>query len=203
MLSTAFTTRTSLRGASRLRTISGENRVSAAEIAILFACGALAALAIGLVHLRVGMPGHAIFRAVLPMAMGLALVPRRSSGMVMSFGAGVTAAAMSVGQFGFFPPAALLSILILGPALDVALLGKPQGWRLYTRFILAGAAANLAAFSAKVALVALGWEMRGGRHFMEFWSAPLLSFAIWGAVAGLVSAAICFRLRAHDDLRRA
>jgi hypothetical protein len=185
-----------------MRAISGAGRVSAAEIAVLFACGALAAVAIGLVHLRMGSPGHAIFRAVLPMAMGLALVPRRSSGMVMSFGAGLTSAAMSVGQIGFFPPAALLSILVLGPALDAALLGKPQGWRLYARFILAGALANLVAFSAKVALVALGWEMRGGRHFMDFWSTAFISFVIWGAVAGLVSAAVCFRLRANDDLRR-
>jgi hypothetical protein len=192
-----------LRGASRLRVISGADRVSAAEIAILFAFGAAAAMAIGLVHLRLGSPGNAIFRAVLPMAMGLALVPRRSSGMVMSFGAGLTAAAMSVGHVGFFPPAALLSILILGPALDVALLGKPQGWRLYARFILTGAAANLFAFATKVALVALGLEMRGGRHFMEFWSMALVWFVFWGAVAGLVSAAICFRLRADDDLRRA
>jgi hypothetical protein len=203
MLSTAFATRASLRGASRLRAISAETRVSAAEIAILFACGALASVAIGLVHLRMGSPGHAIFRAVLPMALGLALVPRRSSGMVMSFGAGVTSAAMSVGQIGFFPPAALLSILCLGPSLDVALLGRPRGWRLYARFILAGAIANLTAFSAKVALVALGWEMRGSRQFMEFWSAALVSFVLWGAVAGLVSAAVCFRLRANNDLRRA
>jgi hypothetical protein len=203
MLSTAFATRTSLRGASRLPAISGTARVTAAEIALLFACGALAAMAIGLVHLRMGSPGHAIFRAVLPMAMGLALVPRRSSGMVMSLGAGLTSGAMSVGQVGFFPPAALLSILVLGPALDVALLGKPQGWRLYARFILAGALANLIAFSAKVALFALGWQMRGSRQFMEFWSAALVSFVIWGAVAGLVSAAVCFRLRADNDLRRA
>jgi hypothetical protein len=160
-------------------------------------------MAIGLVHLRMGSPGHAIFRAVLPMAAGLALVPRRSSGMVMSFGAGVTAAAMSVGHLGFFPPAALLSILVLGPALDVALLGKPQGWRLYARFIVAGAAANLLAFAAKVVVVALGGEMRGSRHFMDFWSTALVWFVFWGAVAGLVSAAICFRLRADDDLRRA
>jgi hypothetical protein len=123
--------------------------------------------------------------------------------MVMSFGAGVTAAAMSVGHLGFFPPAALLSILVLGPALDVALLGKPQGWRLYARFIVAGAAANLLAFAAKVVVVALGGEMRGSRHFMDFWSTALVWFVFWGAVAGLVSAAICFRLRADDDLRRA
>ena len=76
----AFATRSNLRTASRLPTLSSEAKVSAAELATLLACGALAALAIGLLHLQFRVPGHAILRAVLPMAFGLALVPRRSAG---------------------------------------------------------------------------------------------------------------------------
>ena len=109
---------------------------------------------------------------------------------------------MSAGHLGFFPPAALFSLLALGPVLDLALLGRPQGWRLYVRFIMAGAAANLLAFAVKAATVQLGWQVAGSRDFTSFWSSALIWFALCGALAGLLSAAVWFRLRASDDLRR-
>ena len=105
-----FATKPNLRSASRLPALAGAARISAAEVAALLACGALAALAVGLVHLPIRIPGHAILRGVLPMAMGLALVPRRSAGMIMAIGAGATAAAMSWAHIGRFPAAAVLSI---------------------------------------------------------------------------------------------
>ena len=147
MFADAFAPKLNLQKSSRLPAISGAARISAAELACLLACGAMAALAIGLLHLSLRMPGHAILRGVLPMAMGLALVPRRSAGTVMAIGAGVTATAMSAGQIGSFPPTAMLSVLALGPVLDLALLGRSSGWRLYARFVIAGAVANLLAFA--------------------------------------------------------
>ena len=149
------------------------------------------------------MPGHAILNGVLPMSLGMALVPRRSGGIVMSIGAGLIAAAMSWGGFGRFQPAAVLSILALGPVLDVATAGRPQGWLLYARFAIAGAIANLLAFALRFGTSLYGWDLPGSRQFATFWSAALLSFILCGAAAGLVSAVIWFRLRArHDDLRR-
>ena len=133
------------------------------------------------------------------MAMGLALVPRRSAGMVMAFGAALTAAVLSWGNFGRFPAAAVLSILALGPVLDLALMGNAQGWRLYARFAAAGAVANLLAFAARVATAYFGWELSGSRSFMSFWSAGLVSFILCGAVAGLISAALWFRLRTSES----
>ena len=193
----AFRTEPSLAQSSRL-TLSGtrDQRITAAEIALLFGCGALAAAAVGMLHLRMGVPGHAILRAVLPMAMGLALVPRRSGGTIMAAGAGLTSAAMSAAQVGVFQPAAMLSVLAL------ALLGKPQGWRLYARFAAAGALANMLAYIVKIATVQLGWSAAGGRQFLSFGIMALISFVLCGALAGLVSAAICFRSRVADDLRR-
>lgn len=192
-----FAAKLNLRTASRLPKLSGDARVSTAEVACLLACGALAALAVGLVHLPIRVPGHAILRGVLPMAMGLALVPRRSAGMVMAVGAGMSAAAMSWGGIGRFPPAAVLSILALGPVLDVALAGRARGWRLYVRFAVAGAVANLLAFALRAASSWLGWEFSDSRQFMSFWSFALVAFILCGAVAGVVSAAVWFRLR--DD----
>jgi hypothetical protein len=198
----AFATKPALRVASRLPALSREAGISIAEVVLLLACGAFSALAIGMLQLQIRVPGHAILRAVLPMAFGFALVPRRSSGILMSIGAGLTAAAMSLGHIGRFPPAAMLSVLALGPVLDMALAGNPQGWRLYARFAAAGALANLLGFLARFATAQMGWEFQGSRQFTDFWLTALPSFILCGAIAGLVSAAIWFRRRVDDDLRR-
>jgi hypothetical protein len=114
--------------------------------------------------------------------------------MVMGSGAGVAAGMMMMSGFGRFQPAALLSVLLLGPVLDVALSGRPTGWRLYARFVAAGVVANCAAFATRFAVAVLGYRLQGGRQFLEFWQAALGSFLVCGAVAGLVSAALWFRL---------
>jgi hypothetical protein len=154
----------------------------------------MAAIAVGAFHLQIRLPGHAILRGVIPLALGLALVPRRSSGMVMSVGAGITAAAMTWDQIGRFPPAAILSVVALGPVLDLALSGEPRGWRLYARFVAAGALANLLAFVIRLGTALAGWDFRGSRQFTEFWPFALTTFVLCGALAGLISAALWFRL---------
>ena len=202
MLSIAFATRTNLRVASRLPAWSQQARISTAELALLLACGALAAVAVGMLQMRIALPGHAILRAVIPMALGLAMVPRRSAGTVMSCGAAMTALAMQAVSVGNFQPAALLGVLALGPVLDAVLVGRPTGWRLYARFSAGGALANLAAFAVRFGIAWLGWEPAHSRGIAPFWSMALVSFLLCGLVAGLVSAAFWFRLRANDDLRR-
>jgi hypothetical protein len=165
-------------------------------------------MAVGFLHLSLRVPGHAILRGVLPMAVGFALVPRRLAGTVMAIGAGVTAAGLSAMHFGRFPVPAMLSVLALGPVLDVALLGKLNGWRLYVRFIVAGAVANLLAYALKLAGVGLGIEMfAGGREFVRFALPVVLSsYILCGALAGFLGAAACFRASPGgyrgDDLRR-
>jgi hypothetical protein len=194
MLATAFAPQASLRDSSRVPAISRTAGTSAAELACLLVCGAMAALAVGLLHLSLRVPGHAILRGAIPMAMGLALVPRRFAGIVMAIGAGIMSTAMSAGQIGIFPPTAMLSVLAFGPILDVALLGESKGWGLYLRFAIAAAIANLLAFALYMASVRLGIEMGGGGRFMSFgWSIMLTSFILCGALAGLVSAVVWFR----------
>src|SRR4249920_3160812 len=104
----AFATKPSLRIASRLPSLSDEARVSAAEVACLLACGAASALAVGLIHYSFGIPGIAILRGVLPIALGFAIVPRRSAGITMSMGAGATAATMNAAHLGEFQIPALV-----------------------------------------------------------------------------------------------
>ncbi|HEX5471124.1 MAG TPA: hypothetical protein VFW73_04525 [Lacipirellulaceae bacterium] len=203
MLATAFAPQLNLRSSSRMTVISRTAGITATELICLFACGGLAAVAVGFLHLSFRVPGHAILRGALPMALGLALVPRRLAGIVMSIGAGITSIAMSFGHVGVFPPTAMLSVLALGPILDVAMHGQSKGWRLYARFIVAGAMANLLAFGLKMAGVTLAIEaVRGGGLFQSFGSVAAVSYALCGALAGLIGAAVWFRIRVDDDLRR-
>jgi hypothetical protein len=203
MLAKTFAPQLSLRTSSRLPAISRADTVSLSEFVCLLLCGALAAAAIGFLHLSLRIPGHAILRGVLPLSFGLALVPRRWAGIIMSIGAGTCAAAMSAAQLGSFPATAMLSMLALGPVMDLALLGKATGWRLYARFIVAGAIANLLALGLKMAGFRLAIEMGGGGQFARFpWYVLLASYVLCGALAGLIGAAVCFRARVDDDLRR-
>jgi hypothetical protein len=64
------------------------------------------------------IPGHAILRAVLPMAIGLALVPRKNGGTVM----GVAALGGELPGLG-----ACTSLALLGPMLDLALRSSAAG----------------------------------------------------------------------------
>ncbi len=175
----------------------------------------LAAFAVGLLHPALRVPGHAILRGALPMAMGLALVPRRSAGIIMAVGAGATSLAMSAAHIGVFPATSMLGVLALGPVLDLALLGQSAGWKLYLRFAAGGAVANLVAFVLRTAGLQLGIEsgghggggggngMGGGAgQLTNYGSTALVSFLICGALAGLVSGAAWFRARVYDDLRR-
>jgi hypothetical protein len=205
MFANAFASHAGLRESSRVPVLSRENKISVAEIACLLVCGGLAALAIGLLHPSLRLPGHAILRGAVPMGMGFAIVPRRWSGSVMAIGALVAGIGMSAGGIGSFPATAMLSVLALGPILDSALIGHCAGWLLYLRFALAGAAANLLALALKLAGFHLGIETGGGGggQVLRF-GMPVVfsSYVLCGALAGLLGAAVWFRFRANDDLRR-
>jgi hypothetical protein len=208
MLDAAFAPQIGLKDSSRLPSLSRSSGITATELTCLLLCGALAALAVGLLHLQLRIPGHAILRGAFPMAMGLALVPRRLSGLVMAIGAGATATAMGAAHVGTFPATSMVSVLALGPILDLALLGHSGGWRLYLRFAAAGATSNLLAFALRIAGFRLGIETggsgggNGGGQMLNYASVALVSFLICGALAGLIGAAVWFRFRVQDDLRR-
>ena len=61
---------------------SGEH-IRLAEAAFLVGCGVVAAVASQWLDFGLRIPGHAILRVVIPMGLGLALVPRRGAGTVM------------------------------------------------------------------------------------------------------------------------
>jgi hypothetical protein len=65
---------------------------------------------------------------------------------------------------------------------------------LYARFVVAAVAANVLAFGLRFVLALAGWQLGGGAGFSSFWPIALMWFIVCGAIAGLVSAALWFRL---------
>jgi hypothetical protein len=215
-----FAKATNLEQASRLgRIVGARDSINSRELAILLACGVLAAMAVAMVTVPLRIPGHAILRAALPMVAGLALVPRRSAGGVMSLGALAAVGVFYFGSIGNLQAAAVTGLLALGPAIDLALRDEPTGWRLYLRLALAGTVANLLAWGVRMMVAiwfaaplagsgrggggGMGLGGGGGRavahQFLEFWAAAILTFAVCGAIAGLASAAVWFKARSAPN----
>jgi hypothetical protein len=201
----ALTPNQGLLEASRLRTlVRGGERATWVELATLTALGLCAALASTLLDFKLRIPGHAILRAIVPMSLGLALVPRHYAGSVMTATAllgvlGLSAWGMSHGGSG-----AWTSLLLTGPMLDVAARGARPGWRLYLGFSLAGLASNLVALTVRAGTKVLGWEHGGNRPFQEWWPQAIGTYAACGLVAGLLSALFWFHLASepHDQAGR-
>jgi hypothetical protein len=175
-------------------------RATSIESLLLFAAGACAALLVALVHIKVRVPGHIILQAIVPVALGAAMIPRRFAGTIAGAGAAVTSGAMLWTGWGEMPVAALASLVLLGPALDVAARGTHALGILVARFCAAGLATNLIALSAKVAANAAGLEAGGGRGFAALWPYSLLTYCACGVTAGMIGAAIAL---AAERRRRA
>jgi hypothetical protein len=168
-------------------------RISLREIVLLALCGAGAALLVALVPWNLRIPGHAILRVALPMALGLALVPRRASGSIMAAAGGAVAATLAAAGLGHAQPAAIAGLVAIGPALDLATSAGWSGWRLYAGFVMAGAMANLLAFGVRFSTAWLAIDPARSRAGSMNWGWALVSFILCGAVAGLIGAALCFR----------
>ena len=125
------------------------DRLRWAELGFLIGAGATAAVAVSCLDFGLRVPGHAILRAVFPMALGLSLAPRRLGGLVM--GASAWAMAMllkSTGGSGL-GIGALTSLCLTGPMLDVALWRAKSGWPVYLSFAAGGCLANIGAFAVR------------------------------------------------------
>ncbi len=166
-------------------------------IAVLLLAGAIAAVAVMAFHPAMRIPGHAILRAALPMVFGMAVVPRRMSGSIMAAGAATAVALFSTTGWGNWQPAAVVSLLAFGPAMDLALAGPSKaGWLVYLRFALAGMLANSAAFVLRGGFSIFGLDASRPHALPRFDAGVFFSFAACGAVAGLVAAVVCFRASA-------
>jgi len=174
-------------------------RISAAEILLLILCGAGAAAASGFVRLGLRIPGHSIILSMIPMALGLALAPRRFSGCIMSAGALGTAAALSLSGLVHYGSGASISLCLMGPMMDLAVAKVRSGWRLYLGLMLAGIGTNLLALASRSVSKLLGLDLASMRPFDTWWAQAIFTYTVSGAVAGLIGALCFFRLRSQQS----
>ena len=183
-----------LAGSSRLPILTREGeQVRAAELLFLLGAGIGAAAATAFLDLSLRIPGHAIIRAVFPMALGLAMAPRRMGGMVMGASALGSALVIKGGGLAGIGVGALTSLTLTGPLLDMALWRAKRGWRLYLGFALAGLAANMAALAVRGGTKLAGVDHAAGRPLAHWWSQAIGTYAVCGVLAGLISAFVWFQ----------
>ncbi|MHB8897437.1 MAG: hypothetical protein ACYC6Y_01680 [Thermoguttaceae bacterium] len=185
---------------SRVRWLaSSEQRAAAWELAFLASCGVAAAGASVYLDLHLRIPGHAILRAIFPMVLGMALVPRSGAGTVMGASALLTGVAVR-----FLNPAAglslgaLASLSLVGPLLDLCVDRMRGGWPLYLGFATAGLMANLVALFVRAGAKLLGFERLGTRPFSDWFFQACVTYVVCGLLAGLISGVIWF----HATRRR-
>lgn len=200
MLHHLFVVREGLVGAARLPSLAhSRERVSLAELLILLTCGAAGAMAVGLVKLSLGIPGHSIVLAALPMALGVSLAPRRLAGSLMSAGALGTAWTLTTAGTASYGSGSIVSLSLLGPMMDVALSWASSGWRVYAALLVSGVATNLLALSSRAATKLLGLDA-GARPFDSWWLQALVTYPLSGAIAGVLGALFWFRI--SDQARK-
>ncbi len=170
------------------------DRMTLVELAILVAAGVAAATAVAAIPLPIHIPGHAILKAALPIVAGMALAPRRMAGSIMAISAALAVLLFSAVRFGQLQPAAVVALLAIGPAIDIALAYRASsGWQLYLRFALAGLLANTLAFFTRGGVSLFGLDRFRLHALAKIDGRVFLSFAACGAIAGLLSVAVCFR----------
>jgi hypothetical protein len=181
--------------------------ISPAELAVLVVLGVCAALGSAFLDLPdlIGrltgvsfkMPGYTILRSYLPIALGLALVPRRLAGSVMSavaFSAGMMLNILGMAQAGI---AALTCLGVTGPMLDLAVWRVKKGWSLYAGFVLAGLGSNMVAYMARGLSKILAHahdHIDGSMLLAEWWSRAAGTYTLCGAAVGLICATAWFFL---------
>ena len=192
MVNDWFVVHDGLLGAGRFPSLArSKQRASAAEWLLLLACGAAAAAAVGFIKLSLRIPGHSIVLAALPMVFGVSLAPRRLAGSVMSAGAfGSTWLLSAAGAD--YGAGATVSLLLLGPMMDVALGRVDSGRRVYAALVLSGVATNLLALGSRAAAKVLGLDLAGARPFDSWWLQASVTYTLSGIVAGLLGALCWF-----------
>jgi hypothetical protein len=167
-------------------------RISLLEFAALMTCGTFAALAAAFVDTPWQIPGQSIVQSVVPMALGLALVPRRAAGSVMGVGSALTVACLRTGGFHGIGFGAMTSLFLTGPMLDVAVWSARGGWRLYVRIIVAGLATNVLALAIRLAAKFLSGDLSGGRRLASWLPVAIWTYPLCGLIAGLIGAIAWF-----------
>jgi hypothetical protein len=196
MINNWFGVHDGLASAGRVPSISRiRERISAMEIVMLLAFGVASAAAVGFIRTGFRFPGNAILFAMLPMVLGLALAPRRHAGYIMGAGALGTATLFGMTGLAHYGSGASVSLCLIGPVMDLALAKAKRGIRLYLGLVLAGIATNLLALFSRGAAKLVGLDLSGTRPFGTWYIQASMTYALCGAVAGLIAAFCFFQFR--------
>ena len=194
MFPSVFAIHPGLEHSARLPALARQGHgLAAAELTVLFFLGVAAATLSSLLKLNLGVPGHNIIRVIFPMALGLAVVPRRGSGSVMGLGGLAGAAGFHLAGVTGLGAGAMTSLVLTGFFLDAALVGARGGKSLYLRLALAGLAANMAAFVIKVAEKTFFVGGLEGGPLAVWWPKAIVTYSVCGLLAGILSAMVWFR----------
>jgi hypothetical protein len=194
MFSSVFAIHPGLEHSARLPTLAREGRgLAAAELTVLFLLGIAAATLSGLLKLSLQIPGHNIIRVIFPMALGLAVVPRRGSGSIMGIGGFVGAMGFHLSGVTGLGTGATTSLVLTGFFLDAALVGARAGKSVYLRLALAGLAANMAAFVIRLAERSFAVGGIVGGSGAAWWMKAPVTYPVCGLLAGIISAMVWFR----------
>jgi hypothetical protein len=200
MVNEWFAVNDGLAGAARLPSLTrARSQVSAIELLLLLSCGAAAAAAVAYVKLSLRIPGHSIVLAALPLVLGLSLAPRRLAGSVMSAGAVGTAWLLTAAGGASFGAGSSVSLLLIGPMMDVAVRHARGGWRVYAALVLAGVATNLLALGSRAAFKLLGLDLADARPFDSWWLQASMTYMLSGVVAGLLGALCWFHFNDRSN----
>jgi hypothetical protein len=170
----------------RLALTANPARLGAWELAALGGIGFLTAVLNAYVKPSLGIPGSSIVFVTIPLALGMALVPRKGAGIAI--GLSSLASMLLLHKAG---AGAITSMVATAVFLDLALRNAKSGLRLYTGFVLAGLAGNTVAFFARGLAKAIGFEP--GHLPLAAWAGHgAISYALCGALAGFMGAVMWF-----------
>ena len=180
----------SLHSRSRLRLLSGVERpISVSELLVLVSLGSVAAGLATFWDMGLKLPGHAILRVSFPMMLGMALVPRRGSGTMLSAVALITTVVFHCLGWGTPGLGALTSLSLFGVITDFVMGRTGTGSGILSRFALVGFLTNLAAFAirggSRLANVA-------GSAKASWWFYAPFTYALCGILSGMICGMLWF-----------
>ena len=180
---------------SRFKFLTGARGLDYPYNLLLLVCfGILAGISVSHIKLSIGIPGHAIIKVMIPMALGLSLAPARYAGAIMGIFGLITA---FIGQSLTEGPGtgtgAYTSLVFTGVLMDLTLYFANTGWKLYTGLMVSGLLANLLAL-----YVRSGFKSFFKINIFDFntwFQTAAFSYPICGLLAGLLCALLVFKLK--------
>lgn len=180
---------------SRFKFLTGAQGLEYPYNLLLLICfGVIAGISVAHIKLSIGIPGHAIIKIMIPMALGLAIAPVKSAGSIMGISGLISA---FIGQTLTEGPGtgtgAYTSLVCTGVLMDFTLYFANTGWKLYTGLMVSGLFANLIAL-----YVRSGFKSFLKINIFDFntwFQTAAFTYPICGLLAGLLCAFLVFKFR--------